>query len=142
MWPAASLAVSASNRSRVRLFAPTDSASAGSSVSVSEPLLRISVCVGCSCTPGGMTAACAPTAQARAAAAVMSWIFFILEFSRWNSGSRHFVRIDVNVAPEGIGERMPFVPDQPGLPQVGADAVDADLVRHVRDHDARGFADH
>src|ERR1035437_4905957 len=55
--PFASLAVKPSNKWRVRLLAPTDSASAGSSVSVSEPLLRIRVWVELSCTPGGMTAA-------------------------------------------------------------------------------------
>src|SRR6185369_7242725 len=63
--PSASLAVRPSNRSRVMLLAPTVSAMAGSSDSGSEPLLRISVCVACSCTPAATTAARAGTASER-----------------------------------------------------------------------------
>ena len=55
--PRASLAVSGSNRSSTMLAAPTDSISAGSRDSGSEPLLRMIVWVECNVTPAGTTAA-------------------------------------------------------------------------------------
>src|SRR5512140_1298098 len=63
--PVESVAVRPSNRSRARLLAPTDSAMAGSRDSGSEPLLRTSVWVGWSWTPGGITAAKPGRAMAR-----------------------------------------------------------------------------
>src|SRR5436190_17256825 len=101
MLPAESFAVRPSNRSRVMLLAPTDSALAGSSVSGSEPLLRISVCEACSCTPGGSTAAAAP--NARNSAASRREIFFIFGLSVRSVG-RQLRRVDVDIAPEGVGE--------------------------------------
>src|SRR5512140_939369 len=138
--PALSLAVSPSKRSRVRLFAPTDSARAGSSVSGSDPLLRTSVWVGCSWTPGGITAAVAGTARARNRATAGRRVRTLRVMARDSCGVARGLSgkpggVDIDVTPEFPRVRMALVPDQPRLHQVGADAVGPHLVRHVGDQD-------
>src|SRR4030095_3844453 len=50
--------------------------------------------------------------------------------------------VDVHVAPEVAHEDVAVVADDPGLGEVGPDAVHVHLVRHVGDHQLLGLGHH